>query len=87
MTNLQTKFLLQFFAMSLFFSRGKAKKVCKPGQGNYKSQHFHVAARSKFNTFELLCERGLIYARYCQLCMTINFYIKEINDDENLEHV
>ena len=49
MKDLQTKFLLQFLSMSLFFSRGRAKKVCKPGQVNHKSQHFQVAAQSKFN--------------------------------------
>ena len=48
MKNLKIEILWQFLSMSLFFNRGKAKKICKAGQVNYRSQNFHVAARSKF---------------------------------------
>lgn len=59
--------------MILFFSRAEAKKICKPGQVNYTSQHFHVKARGKFNS---LRDRKLL-----SLLLGIKFNF-EINHDE-----
>ena len=51
MKNLEMKFLWQILAILYLFSRGKGKKICKPGEVNYASQHFYVTARSKCKIF------------------------------------
>ena len=52
MKNLQIGFSWQFMVMFMFFSPGKARKTCKPGQVNNASQHFYMTARGKFETFK-----------------------------------
>ena len=39
--------------MFLFFSRGKAKETCKPGQVDDTSEYFHIIARGMCKIFQV----------------------------------
>ena len=54
MKNIEIKFSWQFLTVFLFFSGGKAKKTCQPGQEDDVLQQFYHISRGK-STVQNFC--------------------------------